>query len=237
MPLVNGSKAWVSPEQGGWEVNIEIPVPISIALILLGIVLILFIIPEWVAIVRAVSKRKIPTPREATSKIGLVIAGIFIAGLGFYLLLGDRLIDQPSVCAYGNVTDAEAIRWLIDQETQAVVSENITLIKGIFQDEAKIIDYFDKSAPIVWSNPLDRYQTLFRDYEFIDAQNTNIRSMGAINGDTAYYMSGSHGTYIHNGQTSRFQNPDDASHWTVTRVNGCWKIAKFDFNASGVAFP
>ena len=145
--------------------------------------------------------------------------------------------NKPCIYSDAAATDPEAIAWLIEQEPQAVVSEDMNLIKGIFAEDAKIVDYFNRSSPTIWSNPIDRYQPLFKDYQYIDAQNTNIKATGPISGDTVKYISGSHGTYTFKGQSYKFQNLDDASHWTATKIKGCWKITRFDFNASGVVFP
>ena len=217
---------------------VTINIAIGIALIGLGLLLILYIFPEIVKIYRVWFKiPKLPFAKKQITKVVLVIIGLCCIGLGIYLLC-PTCGDTPS-CIYNSKTqsDAEAIAWLIEHEPQAVVSEDMNLIKGIFADEAKIVDYFNRSSPIIWSNPIDRYQPLFKDYQFIDAQNTNIKATGPISSNTVKYISGSHGAYTFKGQTYTFQNPDDANHWTVTKINGCWKITRFDFNASGIIFP
>lgn len=138
-------------------------------------------------------------------------------------------------CAYSNEakTDPEAITWLIDHEAQAVVSKDINIIKNIFTENATIVDVAaNGGTPQTFTNPIDRYQSLFKDYDFSVAENTNIRATGPINSDTVEYISGSHGKYTVNGQTNVYQNPNDASRWTVQKINGCWKITKFEFNVT-----
>lgn len=146
---------------------------------------------------------------------------------------------RPQKCVYTGAakTDAEAIHWLIEAEAQAAVAADLNLIKDIFAVDAIIIDYGDRNLPVKWNNPIDRYQPLFEAYQFISLQNDHIMARRPIQGETAYYVSGSHGSYQHDGQTIPLQNPDDASHWTVTKIAGCWKITKFEFNASGISFP
>jgi hypothetical protein len=143
-------------------------------------------------------------------------------------------LHWPAKCAYAGFakTDPEAITWLIEHEAQAVVDEDLGLIKEIFAENAIIVDYFEANSPSIWNNPIARYQPLFKDYQFIDTRNTNIRATGPINGDTVEYISGSHGSYRVNGQTTSYKNPDDASRWKVTKINGCWKITRFEFNVT-----
>ena len=147
---------------------------------------------------------------------------------------------SPIVCSYpSDYNENESIVWLIEKEADAVVHKDMKRIKEIFADNAKIVDYFDKNNPVSWSNPIERYQPLFKDYDFSSAENTDIKAVGSINGGvTQYYISGSHGQYKTNGQTfPPFLNPGDANHWTLEQIEGCWKIIKFDFNASGIKFP
>jgi hypothetical protein len=138
-----------------------------------------------------------------------------------------------ATCRYSSsFNDNEAIVWIIEQEAVAVTSKDIDLINAIFAEKAIIVDAASQGGnPTQWNNPINRYQPLFKDYDFIDAENTNIRATGPINNNTVEYTSGSNGTYIVNGQTNSYTNPDNASRWTVTKINGCWKITRFVFNS------
>lgn len=137
-------------------------------------------------------------------------------------------------CVYSNEakTDPEAIVWLIEHEAQAVVSEDMVLIKAIFTEDAIIVDAAaNGGTPQRWINPIDRYEMLFSNYNFLAAQNTNIMATDPINGATAVYTSGSDGKYMkNNGQPLEYHNPNNASRWTATKIDGCWKITMFEFN-------
>ena len=213
--------------------------PAGIVLSLIGLIWLLLLNNGIIDFLKDITGKRIRHIRQTSTRIMVAIVGVILLVSGPVYIYYNNSVAPASTCIYSAAakTDDEAIHWLIEQEARAVVSENMDLIVGIFNDKAKIVDYYDRNSPTVWKNPIDRYQQLFKDYEFTDTQNTNIRSLGAINRDTAYYISGSHGTYFHNGQNQLFQNPDDASHWTLIKINGCWQITKFEFNASGVVFP
>lgn len=188
------------------------------------------------------TKSPIPPIKKTTrNKKSFTIIGIFLIALGLFLLLYNPIREisaPPPACIYASAakTDTEAIPWLINQEAQANISEDIDLIKEIFADDAMIVDYYNKNSPVIWRNPDDRYTQLFIDADYIAARNTDIKAI-LISGDTAYYTSASDGTFKANGQTVWYANPDDANHWTVKKISGCWKIIKFEFNASGIKFP
>jgi hypothetical protein len=151
--------------------------------------------------------------------------------IGYLIWL--NLNTKPCVYTAEAKTDAEAIQWLIEHEAQAVTTEDMDLIKAIFAKDAIIVDAASYGgAPQKWNNPIDRYQPLFKDYDFSDAENTNIRAKNPINGDTVVYISGSHGSYTVNGQPDHYDHPIGTSRWTVRKIDGCWKITKFEFNVS-----
>jgi hypothetical protein len=109
--------------------------------------------------------------------------------------------------------------------------EDMGLIKAIFAEDAIIVDVAAKGGtPQKWNNPINRYQPLSEDYDFLEAKNTNIKATGPIKNDTVEYISGSEGKYTAKGIPGQYNNPDDASRWTVKKIEGCWKITMFEFN-------
>lgn len=159
----------------------------------------------------------------------LILLIILIAGS----IIWSVFYNKPCVYTDAAKTDPEAISWLIENEAQAVVAEDLGLIKEIFAGDAIIVDAASQGGtPQRWVNPINRYQPLFKDYDFLEAENTNIKATGPINNDTVEYISGSQGMYTVSGQTYSYQNPDNASQWTATKINGCWKITRFEFNVS-----
>ena len=213
--------------------NLNLPAGVSI--MILGMLCLLALTPDGIKIINALFKRKIPQKIPRLTKAFVFIAGLSLILLGIF---SSNKALHPT-CSYTGVakTDPEAISWLIQQEAVATVSGDMDLIKEIFAEDARIVDYANRETPEFWSNPIDRYQQLFKDTQFIEDQNINIKAMGSVSGNTAYYISGSMGSFQYNGQVYTFVNSDDASHWTLTKINGCWKITKFEFNASGIKFP
>jgi hypothetical protein len=149
----------------------------------------------------------------------LVVAGIVIA-------FAPRLTVNR--CAYAGITgsDEEAIVWLINAEGEAVVSENLGLIKKIFAADAIFVDMLTQEK---WFSPVARYTHL------IDAADYTTASHADIN--RAFFTSGSSGAYMANGIKSSYSTKPDSDHWTLEKQRGCWVITKFEFNASGIKFP
>ena len=220
------------------NIDIPLPVPVSIALIVLGILSILYIFPEIVNIFKIIFKRtELPYAGKPVTKIILITVGTFLIALGFYLLLRDAS-ERSSACIYSKAarSDSAAILWLINEEAAAVLSEDTESIQGIFSGSATIVEYNNTNVFKIWKNPMDRYQELFKSANFSSASNEEIREV-YLSEDTAFYTSSSEGTYVMNGQPQQYKNPSDANHWTFKKILGCWKITKFEFNASGVEFP
>lgn len=178
-------------------------------------------------------------------KVALIsLAATVIVAIISYLIapIVTELIARPASteaiqvnCIYPNgYNDTEAIPWLIEHEAQAVNTEDMSLIKTIFSEDAVIKDLAAKGGPTkTWKNPIDRYQPLFDKYDFSDATNTDIKAIISVSGDTAVYTSASDGKYAsNNGQPLDYHNPSDANRWTATKVGGCWKITMFEFNVT-----
>jgi hypothetical protein len=217
-----------------------VDVPIGIAIFLAGLFCLLRVFPAGIVILNDLPfvRKKFGPLKQKTTKILYITLGIFSIALGLFYPLQDN-IRKPAACIYAGAakTDAEAISWLINQEARVTVSGDMEIIQTIFAEDATIVDHGNRDFPVVWKNPIDRYGQLFMDAQFIDARNTNSKAVGMVGGDTAYYISGSEGAYLDNGQKFQYLNPDDANHWTLAKINGCWQITKFEFNASGIQFP
>lgn len=166
-----------------------------------------------------------------------VVAAVLLVAF----LIGLWLAPSPAVCAYGKpneLKDDEAIIWLIRAEGDAAVSKDLTTIKKIFAPNATIVDHSPVSKG-VWLSPIDRYRELFVEANFQTASHFDIKSVLPVDRNTAYYVSGSEGTYINiaDGQLITYKNPPNSDHWTLEKLQGCWVIKKLDINAAKIKFP
>jgi hypothetical protein len=154
-------------------------------------------------------------------------------------------------CPYAGDTDDETIRALIVNEAEAVNREAIDIILAIFSADAFFADYAVPSGqpPRTWFDPLARYQDdLFKNTDIRGASHFGIFPAGpGISGDTAYYVSGSMGSFRSGDEWVPYLNGSivgekattyGSDHWTLRRgSNGCWAIIRHDFNAGHIPFP
>ncbi len=143
-------------------------------------------------------------------------------------------------CPYTEVaaSDDRAIQWLIKREAQAVADGRLDQIKEVFSPSALIVDYGNKNNPVEFADPYAHYAELFNTAQYDHAVNDHIKMLMIRNDGTAYYTSASHGDGMgRDGKAFAYKNPDNANHWTAKKINGCWKIIEFDFNASDIPFP
>lgn len=160
------------------------------------------------------------------------------------------LIPTPP-CPYAAGTDDETIRALIAIEAEAVNRKSIDIILTIFSAEAVFVDNAVPAGqpPRTWFGPLARYKDdLFMNTDLRDTSHFDILPAGpGIVGDTAYYTSGSKGSYRSGDNWEPYFNGSKvgeeptlygSDHWTLRRdSNGCWAIVRLDFNAGHVPFP
>jgi len=133
--------------------------------------------------------------------------------------------------------DEETITRLIHAEAEAVLKEDILIIRAIFAENAVIRDGGSEEQ---WNDPISRYNKLFAETRFTDAVHFDIQPAGpGISGNVAYFTSGSRGSYVTtDGYSGSYDHPPCSDHWTFSR-NGaaCWVITEFTFNACHIPFP
>ena len=126
-------------------------------------------------------------------------------------------------------SDEETIRAVIDAEAQAVLAEDIDLIRDIFAPDAVITDGETGNSR---SDPIERYREKFErevHYEIIH-ENFRISIIGreatVINdcrGGWAFESAPAQRMTYHNYGSDR---------WTLRKTdNGCWRIVDFTYNA------
>lgn len=152
----------------------------------------------------------------------------------------------PYVCPYKGQSDHETIVKLIEAEATAINTENIDIILTIFAPNSIFLDY-QTDTPKQWNGPIERYRDdLFVYVDFQGVEHFDIFPVGkGIDGDTAYYVSGSRGNYrVGDGKLTPFTNPSTpttqygSDHWVLQKNDhGCWVIIRMEFNAGHHEFP
>lgn len=102
----------------------------------------------------------------------------------------------PYICPYQGQTDNETISNLIQAEAVAANTKDLSIILAIFDPNAIFYDYVPTPAK-QWNGPIARYKDdLFKTTELQGVEHFDISPIGpGINGDIAYYVSGSKGNY------------------------------------------
>jgi hypothetical protein len=149
------------------------------------------------------------------------------------------LLPTPTgtaACPYQAATDAATIIAIIKAEGVAANTEDLQSIQTIFRHDALIQD---GASGETWTDPITRYATLFKNTDFRGVMHYAIQAVGpGISGDTAYFASGSRGSYRTDGNWQPFENPSPSDHWILSKnAAGCWQISEFTFNASHLPFP
>jgi hypothetical protein len=149
-------------------------------------------------------------------------------------------------CPYQRSTDHETIVNLIMAEAEAVKKEDLNIINTIFASNADFYDYASE-PPAHWNGTYARYAVdLFPKTDFSELEHFEILPAGSgIVGDTAYYTSGSRGSYrigtgslrdLNNGSLNSTRYGSD--HWILKKnSDGCWEIVEMRFNAGDERFP
>ena len=148
--------------------------------------------------------------------------------------------STPYPCPYHAPTDHDTIFKLIEAEAIAVNTEDIKIILEIFAPDAMFYDY-QYDSPQTWEGPIKRYKDdLFLNADIRELKHFGISPAGqGVDGDTAYYTSGSSGKIkINGGDTKDFSNPPGSDHWILEKdEHGCWVIVRMEFNAKHIEFP
>lgn len=194
--------------------------------------------------------------QAATAKCTAIIGAsgaILAATIGALALILTTILRSgtlpPYICPLHGQTDDETIVNLINAEAEASNTKDLRTIQGIFDRDADFYDYAVQ-PPKQWNGTLARYRdNLFQTTEFQKVEHFDILPVGpGIDGDTAYYTSGSQGSYrINGGPWTDFYNGSlismrftqyGSEHWLLRRnFLGCWKIVRMDFNAGHIKFP
>lgn len=157
--------------------------------------------------------------------VGLLLAVVLIAVFVY------NLIKPP--CGYPLLaSDAEAARWLINQEGKAIVTADLEAIKTIFIPQAVIIDADPDAQQTIWYSPTDRYANLFQDYQYTAANHSSIILSQKLSPSQVIYTSASDGSYIRRSdqQQLSYNNPPGSDEWSIEKQDGCWVITQFRFN-------
>ena len=178
--------------------------------------------------------------QAALAIAALLVAVLFIAAAWLLRPPAATLSPTPiPTCSFQRATDAATIIRIIQAEAEAVNVEGeqgIAIIRCIFDEQAYIRD---EASGEEWHDPVARYEALFANADYVDAENVEIQPAGAgITGDVAWFTSESQGMVVVNGEPVPYSRSPHECHWTLRKdSSGCWAITRFVFNASGVPFP
>ena len=204
-----------------------------------------------------IAKLQADTARETAktqSRTQIIVAIIGAAAVIIAALLSLKSSSHPisppePICPYQGQTENETIANLIQAEATAVNTKDLAIIMAIFDASATFQDYASE-PPQQWNGALTRYkETLFQTTEFRGVEHFDILPAGpGIDGNTAYYTSGSKGSYrIGGGDWQNFFNSSlisvpsarfGSDHWILRKNDqGCWVIVRPEFNAGHIEFP
>jgi hypothetical protein len=134
-----------------------------------------------------------------------------------------------SHCPYQEVTVMATIVSIIEAEATAANNEDLSIIKDIFASNALLRFEVDGTE---WHSPIARYQELFESADILNSKHFGIQPTGkGITADTAWFISGSSGTYVpHGGEAQEYYNEVGKDSWVLKRnIYGCWVITEFRF--------
>jgi len=134
-----------------------------------------------------------------------------------------------SHCPYQEVTVMATIVSIIEAEATAANNEDLSIIKDIFASNALLRFELDGTE---WHSPIARYQELFERADIFDSKHFGIQPTGkGITADTAWFISGSSGTFVPNGgEPQEYYNEVGKDSWVLKRnFFGCWVITEFRF--------
>lgn len=133
-------------------------------------------------------------------------------------------------CAITAPTDAETLFALIDAEAQAILSEDIQLIKAVFAPDAIIRN---EATDQEWDSPEAYYTEKFRNEVHCRAEHYNYRIL-KLTDEQALVTTGNRGQWGWETDecTMTYENPPGADQWHFRKdAFGCWQIVRFAYNA------
>ena len=152
--------------------------------------------------------------------------GMTIAGVTFEFPTPSPTFQ---VCPYASDNDEAAIARIIQAEAEAVNKEDISIIRNIFDPNAKLRFQGDGTE---WNDPVAYYSENFDNADVINSVHFNIQpaDQGSTN-NTAKFISGSSGTIIFtNGERLDYYNELGKDVWVLKKnSSGCWVIVEFTF--------
>jgi hypothetical protein len=141
----------------------------------------------------------------------------------------------PSLaCLYQADTFTDTIKQLIYAEAEAVAEEDIAIIQEIFAEDNVVIRDGDRQEE--WYNPVEYYQSVFEVITYTNASHFGVQPVRVTETD-AWFTSGASGDWTMGGETKAYYKPPGSDHWTFKKIDGCWRIVRFAYNAEDVPFP
>lgn len=132
-------------------------------------------------------------------------------------------------CAVTAPTDTDTLFALIDAEAQAILSEDIELIKVIFDPGAIIRN---KATDQQWGSPEVYYAEKFENEVHCRAEHYDYR-ITKLTDEEALVTTGNRGEWgwEADGCTTTYEHPPGADQWHFRRdALGCWRIVSFTYN-------
>jgi hypothetical protein len=132
-------------------------------------------------------------------------------------------------CPYAQASDQQTIIAVINAEAEAVLAENLDIIREIFAPYAAITD---GATGDTWSDPVQRYRQKFRREIHFEIIHENFRVN--VSGNEATVTNDSRGAWAFEATPTQ-RTPYHSyggDQWTLRKTgNGCWRIVSFTYNA------
>nr|NQU93346.1 hypothetical protein [Bacteroidota bacterium] len=165
-----------------------------------------------------------------------ILPRIIINIVVFLTLIGGLIFLNfyiPSVqitnCPYQISAYEGTMKRLIEAESEAVNTGDISTIKAIFAPDAIIKDALIGKQ---WNDPIAYYSKNFKEFIYTDAVNYAINRID-IGTQNAIFTSASKGKYtnIKSQITFDYNNSPGTNEWIFKKnSDGCWVISKFTYN-------
>lgn len=202
--------------------------------VLLAILSIIFVVRQPIALKDAL--RYLGT-NQGWARIILGLTGLSIVMMLTFWPLGwvGKCGPTPTpmltpTCAVTAPTDSETLFALIDAEVQAILGEDIELVKAIFAPDAIIRN---EATDQVWSSPEMYYTEKFRNEIHCQIEHYDYRVL-KVTDTEAWVTTANRGKWgwETTGCTMTYENPPGADQWHFRRdALGCWQIVRFTYNA------
>lgn len=143
--------------------------------------------------------------------------------------VNQSLQKSPTNCSYQVSADEGTMRRIIEAESEAVIKEDISIIKDIFASDAIIKNVTNGQQ---WNDPISFYENKFNQLSYSDALNFSLKLIRQ-DGDEATLTSASKGNYVIKNDPNNklsYSNPPGSNKWILKKDNNsCWKISQFSF--------